>query len=191
MANKSIANQLNVQILVLVLKSLQNSHHDFKVCFKICKHQVSIKTEDEALMSVEFSCFSAFPFKCFWLSAIFTILFHLNFLHANFICVIEIKLQYIKEMSLLEPRANIIIAHYKTSWLAWGSFLETQTIVYALSSGLFMSLCSNWGLGNQHKNTGAVTTTISVSKKLSFVSHLGISFVLPAFLKPEYSELKI
>ena len=94
-------------------------------------------------------------------------------------------------MSLLEPRANIIIAHYKTSWLAWGSFLETQTIVYALSSGLFMSLCSNWGLGNQHKNTGAVTTTISVSKKLSFVSHLGISFVLPAFLKPEYSELKI
>lgn len=47
MANKSIANQLNVQILVLVLKSLQNSHPDFKVCFEICKHQVSIKTEDE------------------------------------------------------------------------------------------------------------------------------------------------
>ena len=54
-----------------------------------------------------------------------------------------------------------------------------------------MSPCSNWGLGNQHKNTGAVTTTISVSKKLSFVSYLGTSFVLPAFLKLEYSELKI
>ena len=52
MANKSIANQLNVQILVLVLKSLQNSHHDLKVCFKICKHQVSIKSKDEKLMNV-------------------------------------------------------------------------------------------------------------------------------------------
>lgn len=56
MANKSIANQLNVQILVLVLKSLQNSHHDLKVCFEICKHQVSVKTEDETLMNVDSSC---------------------------------------------------------------------------------------------------------------------------------------
>ena len=30
MDNKSIAKQLNVQILVLVLKSLQTSHHDLK-----------------------------------------------------------------------------------------------------------------------------------------------------------------
>ena len=57
MANKSIANQLNVQILVPVLKSLQNSHHDIKVCFNICNHQVSIKIEDETLMNVEFSGF--------------------------------------------------------------------------------------------------------------------------------------
>lgn len=57
MAHKSIANKLNVQILVLVLKSLRNSHHDLKVCLKICKHQVSITTEDETLMNVEFSCF--------------------------------------------------------------------------------------------------------------------------------------
>ena len=51
MANKSTANQLNVQILVLVLKSLQNSDHDLKVYFKICKHQVSVKIEDETLMN--------------------------------------------------------------------------------------------------------------------------------------------
>lgn len=30
MANKSTANKLNVHTLVLVLKSLQSSHHDFK-----------------------------------------------------------------------------------------------------------------------------------------------------------------
>lgn len=65
MANKSIANQLNVQILVLVLKSLQNSHPDFKVCFEICKHQVSIKTEDETnecriLMLEVYSLFRVF-----------------------------------------------------------------------------------------------------------------------------------
>lgn len=65
MANKSIANQLNVQTLVLVLKSLQNSHHDLKVCFRICKHQVSIKTEDETLMNVEFSCFRCTSFIVF------------------------------------------------------------------------------------------------------------------------------
>ena len=57
MDNKSIANQLNVRILVLVLKSLQTSHHDFKVCFKICKSRVSIKTDNEILVNVEFSCF--------------------------------------------------------------------------------------------------------------------------------------
>ena len=50
MANKLIANQLHVEILVPVLKSCQKSHHDLKVCFKICKHQVTIKTEDEALI---------------------------------------------------------------------------------------------------------------------------------------------
>ena len=50
MANKSIANQLNVEILVPVLKSCQKSQHDLKVCFKICEHQVTIKTEDEALI---------------------------------------------------------------------------------------------------------------------------------------------
>ena len=55
--NKSIINQLNVQILVLVPKSLQNSHHDIKVCFHICKHRVSIKTEDETVTNAEFSGF--------------------------------------------------------------------------------------------------------------------------------------
>ena len=57
MDNKSIANQLNVQILVLVLKSLQPSHHDFKVCLKICKSHVFIKSDNETLVNVEFSCF--------------------------------------------------------------------------------------------------------------------------------------
>jgi hypothetical protein len=53
MASKSIANKLNVQILALVLKSLQNGHHGLNVCLKICKPQVSIKTEGETLMNVE------------------------------------------------------------------------------------------------------------------------------------------
>lgn len=40
-----IPNECIIQVLMLVLRSLQNSYHDLKVCFKICKHQVSFKTD--------------------------------------------------------------------------------------------------------------------------------------------------
>lgn len=47
MVNKSIANQLNVQILVLVLKSLQKSHPDLKFVSKFA----SIKCQSKLKMS--------------------------------------------------------------------------------------------------------------------------------------------
>ena len=57
------------------------------------------------------------PFWSFWFSAIFTLPFHLNFLHANFVCVIEIKLQYIKKKKLclvgLRKSENL----KKSSWV--------------------------------------------------------------------------
>lgn len=55
-----IPNECIIQVLMLVLRSLQNSYHDFKVCFKICKHQVSNKTE--TLMKVKFSSIGILPF---------------------------------------------------------------------------------------------------------------------------------
>lgn len=50
-----------------------------KFVSRICKHQVSIKIEDEALMSVEFLMLLVHFLVSFWLSAIFTILFSFKF----------------------------------------------------------------------------------------------------------------
>ena len=76
MANKSIAKQLNVQILVLVLKSLQDSRHDLKVVSKFASIKCqSEKTEDEILMNVEFSGFNCISFFFYFIFYIFSFLF--------------------------------------------------------------------------------------------------------------------
>lgn len=61
MVNKSIANQLNVQILVLVLKSLQKSHPDLKFVSKFASIKCQSKLKMK-LMNVEFSCFRCTSF---------------------------------------------------------------------------------------------------------------------------------
>lgn len=70
------------------IQSENNAYRSIPLFKKISfPHQMSSKTEDKRLMKVEFSCFRCPSFKILFFSlffAIFAILYHLNFLHANF-----------------------------------------------------------------------------------------------------------
>lgn len=90
MAGKSVANQLNAQILVLVLKSLQNSHCDIKNMFQNLQLPRLPKPKDEALMNSHAARYAAF-LGFFLVLRYFYCTVSFEFSHANFIYGFEIE----------------------------------------------------------------------------------------------------
>lgn len=82
----------------------------------------------------------------------------------------------VAERSLsLEPRANMLIAHY-TNWVS--GVLPYSTTHRTLEVALFVVPCGNWSSGKWRENADSLATTVALGNILSF-SSLAWSFRSP------------